>query len=117
MERDIDRSLLAYLIGKGSRHIEAAVKGNQILPKTVVGVGTYILDIEGDIDLLTARQQKIYATFLKPLLFDVPCQGLTTPADCVGSGLIEPELLGKGYRDDELRCAACREKLAGQAVG
>lgn len=109
---EIDRNLLTYLIGKGARHIEAAVKGTTFLPKTVIGVGTYLLDIEEDIDLLTARQRRIFETFLQPLLFDVACQGITDPTDCAGNGRVEPELLGKGYRDDELRCAACREKLS-----
>jgi hypothetical protein len=110
-DMEIDRDLLGYLIGKGSRYIEAAVAGQQYLPRTVIGVGTYLLDIEGDIDLLTARQRKIFETFIRPLLFEVPCQGITGPADCAGNSRIEPELLGKGYRDDELRCAACRAKL------
>lgn len=106
MELDLD--LLAYLITKGSRHIEDAVEGTGYLPKTVIGVGTYLLDNEGDVDLLTAKQKVTFEKFLQPLMFDVPCQGLAGSGTCQGNGLIEADLLLKCYRDDEFRCRSCR---------
>ncbi|MDX9709828.1 MAG: hypothetical protein RBT64_09770 [Trichloromonas sp.] len=106
---EIDLDLLDYLCHKGVRHIEAAVRGHQHLPRTVVGVGTFLLDHDGNIDLLTAKQRVTFDTFLKPLLFDVPCLGPTGTGDCRGDGRIEPELLPKGYRDDELLCGRCRQ--------
>jgi hypothetical protein len=104
----IDLDLLEYLTGKGSHYIAEAVEGTGYLPKTVLGLGTYLLDIDGDVDLLTAKQKVTYEKFLKPLLFDVPCQGITGPASCRGNGLIEAELLPKCYRDSEFRCLQCR---------
>lgn len=111
MEPDLD--LLDYLTRKGSRHIEEAVDGSGYLPRTVIGVGTYLLDNDGDLDLLTAKQQVTYERFLKPLLFDVPCQGVSGPDTCRGNGQIEPELLLKCYHDDEFRCGSCRAAIAG----
>ena len=108
-EREIDLDLLRYLTGKGSHYIEAAVEGTGYLPKTVIGVGTYLLDIDGNVDLLTGKQTVTYERFLKPLLFDVSCQGIAGPETCRGNGLIEPELLPKCYRDGEFRCRLCRE--------
>ncbi len=106
MELDLD--LLAYLTTKGTRHLEAAVAGTGYLPKTVIGVGIHLLDLDGNLDLLTAKQKVTFEKFLKPLLFDVPCRRLSGPATCEGSGLIEPDLLLKCYRDDDFRCRSCR---------
>jgi hypothetical protein len=115
MELNLD--LLAYLIGKGSRHIEEAVEGTGYLPKTVIGLGNFLLDIDGNVDLLTSKQKVTYEKFLHPLLFDVPCQGLAGPGTCQGDGLIEEDLLLKCYREDEFRCRRCREVITGQGEG
>ncbi|MFA5517027.1 MAG: hypothetical protein WDA20_12145 [Desulfuromonadales bacterium] len=106
---EVDLKLLRYLTGKGVHHIEEAVEGTGYLPRTVVGVGTYLLDIDGDVDLLTGKQQVTFEKFLRPLLFDVACQGLSGPETCRGDGKIEAELLAKCYRDGEFRCRKCRE--------
>jgi hypothetical protein len=113
MQLDLD--LLAYLVGKGSRHIEAAVEGTGYLPRTVIGLGTYLLDIDGDLNLLTAKQQVTFEKFLQPLLFAVPCQGHSGAGSCQGSGTIEDDLLLKCYREDEFRCRRCRDLLAADA--
>jgi hypothetical protein len=105
MMMEIDLDLLEYLCHKGAHYIEAAVAGSGYLPRTVIGVGTFLLDRDGNLDLLTAKQQVTYERFLKPLLFDVACGG----GSCRGSGVIEAELLPKCYRDGEFLCRRCRE--------
>jgi hypothetical protein len=110
-EMELNLDLLAYLIGKGVRHIEETVEGSGYLPKTVIGVGTYLLDNDGDVELLTAKQKVTFERFLKPLLFEVPCQGLSGPGTCRGTGLIEADMLLKCYRDDEFRCRRCRDAM------
>ena len=102
----IDLDLLYYLCHKGERHIAAAVQGSEFYPKTVIGVGTFLLDRDGNVDLLTAKQQVTYRRFLEPLLFNVPCR---KGAECRGNGHVEADLLGRGYREDDLRCRACRK--------
>ena len=113
---EIDLDLLAYLIGKGKHNVEKAVQGTGYLPRTVLGVATNLIDTDGNIDLLAPKPRATYEKFLKPLLFDVPCQGLSGPESCQGNRVIETELLLKGYRDEELRCSACRAAIAAQAV-
>ena len=113
---EIDLDLLAYLLGKGKPYIEKAVQGTQYLPRTVLGVGTNLIDTDGNIDLLAPKPRATYVKFLQPLLFDVPCQGLSGPESCQGNGRIEGELLLKCYRDEELRCSACRAAIAAQAI-
>ncbi len=112
-----DLNLLEYLTGKGVQHIEEAVKGAQHLPKTVVGVAIHLLDMDGNVDLLTSKQQLTYEKFLKPLLFDVPCQGVSGPSSCQGNGLVETEALIACYNSGEFLCRACRTARAEENAG
>ena len=66
MELDLD--VLSNLINKRIDKIEKCVAGTGYLPKTVIGVGTFLLDNQGDIDLLTAKQKVTFDRFIKPLL-------------------------------------------------
>ncbi len=64
----VDLALLKNLISKRSHEIEKSVAGTGYLARTVIGVGTFLLDNEGDIDLLSAKQKLTYEKFIKPLL-------------------------------------------------
>jgi len=68
MDVDIDLALLKNLISKRTAEIEKSIAGTGYLTKTVIGVGTFLLDNEGDIDLLTSRQRVVFEKFLRPLL-------------------------------------------------
>lgn len=59
---------LKHLISSRTDKIEKIVAGTSYLPKTVIGVGTFLLDNDGDIDLLTSNQQVTFEKFIKPLL-------------------------------------------------
>ncbi|HXE95274.1 MAG TPA: hypothetical protein VN642_02630 [Dongiaceae bacterium] len=65
---DLDLALLKKLIQKRSDEIEKSVAGTGYLARTVIGVGTFLLDNEGDVDLLSAKQRVIFEKFLLPLL-------------------------------------------------
>jgi hypothetical protein len=66
MHVDLDR--LNTLIHKRTDEIEKIVTGSGYLPRTVIGVGTFLLDNEGDVDLLSAKQRVTFERFLLPLL-------------------------------------------------
>lgn len=66
MELDLD--LLDDLINNRIEDIENIVSGTGYLPRTVLGVGTFLLDHDGNLDLLTAKQQVTFDKFLRPLL-------------------------------------------------
>lgn len=66
MELDLD--LLRKLLSKRIDEIEKCVAGTGYLAKTVTGVATFLLDNEGDIDLLSPKQLVIFEKFIKPLL-------------------------------------------------
>ena len=65
---ELDLHLLKHLISKRPEEIERRVAGTGYLARTVIGVGTFLLDHEGDLDLLTAKQRVVFDKFLKPLL-------------------------------------------------
>ena len=65
---ELDLKALRHLLSKRSAEIEKSVAGTGYLPRTVIGVGTFLLDNEGNIDLLTAKQLAIFEKFLQPLL-------------------------------------------------
>jgi hypothetical protein len=65
---EIDLGTLRNLLNKRTDEIETIVAGSGYLARTVIGVGTFLLDNCGDVDLLTARQQVTFERFLKPLL-------------------------------------------------
>jgi hypothetical protein len=69
---DIDLDLLRNLITRHRPAIEKSVAGTGYLAKTVIGVATYLLDNEGNLDLLTARQRATFDKFLAPLLQKPP---------------------------------------------
>ncbi len=64
----VDTQALRKLVEKGGDRIAQNVEGTGYLPRTVTGVAMFLLDNEGNYDLLTARQQLIFEKFLRPLL-------------------------------------------------
>jgi hypothetical protein len=65
---ELDLTVLRKLITKRTDEIQKSVAGTGYLTKTVTGVGHFLLDNEGDIDLLTSKQKVIFDKFIKPLL-------------------------------------------------
>jgi hypothetical protein len=59
---------LRFLLSRRTAEIERSVKGTGYLAKTVIGVGTFLLDNEGDLNLLTAKQKATFKKFILPLL-------------------------------------------------
>lgn len=68
---ELNLKSLGKLLSKRIDEIEKSVEGTGYLARTVIGVGTFLLDNEGNIDLLSAKQLIIFDKFIKPLL-DVP---------------------------------------------
>jgi hypothetical protein len=65
---EVDLRRLRDLISKRRDEIERSVEGTGYLTRTVIGVGTFLLDNEGNVDLLSAKQLATFERFLKPLL-------------------------------------------------
>ena len=73
---EVDLRVLRNLISKRRDEIERSVEGTGYLARTVIGVGTFLLDNEGNVDLLSAKQLATFEKFLKPLL-ELPHHYLT----------------------------------------
>lgn len=69
---ELNLGSLKHLIHKRRDEIEQLVAGTGYLPKTVIGVATFLLDNNGDLDLLTSKQRVTFDRFLKPLLTTPP---------------------------------------------
>lgn len=69
---EIDLDALHHLLTKRSDEIERCVAGTGYLARTVIGVGTFLLDHDGNLDLLTAKQRVTFEKFLLPLLEKSP---------------------------------------------
>jgi hypothetical protein len=69
---NVDLALLKNLLSKRGDEIEKSVAGTGYLAKTVIGVGTFLLDNEGDVELLSAKQRATFEKFLAPLLASGP---------------------------------------------
>ena len=69
---EIDLNALERLLKKRLDEIELIVAGTGYLPKTVIGVGTVLLDNQGEVELLTSKQQVTFEKFIKPLLESSP---------------------------------------------
>jgi hypothetical protein len=65
---EVDLRQLHNLLSKRADEIEKIVAGTGYLLKTVTGVATFLLDHEGDLDLLTAKQRVVFDSFIAPLL-------------------------------------------------
>ncbi len=59
---------LEYLIHHRAHEVETSVQGTGYLPKTVMGVAIFLLDNQGDYNLLTHKQRFTFDRFLRPLL-------------------------------------------------
>jgi len=68
---NVDLAKLSKLIHKRADEIEKSVAGTGYLARTVIGVGTYLIDNEGDLDLLSTKQRLTFDRFIQPLL-DAP---------------------------------------------
>jgi hypothetical protein len=67
----VDLDKLRTLKHKRAAEIEKSVAGTGYLARTVIGVCTYLIDNEGDLELLSAKQKLTYERFIQPLL-DAP---------------------------------------------
>jgi hypothetical protein len=64
----IDLDALSTLKHKRADEIEKSVAGTGYLARTVIGVCTFLIDNEGDLDLLSSKQKLTFERFILPLL-------------------------------------------------
>lgn len=65
---EVSLDALRTLLSKRRDEIENCVIGTGYKAKTVMGVGTFLIDNEGDLELLSVNQRATFDRFIKPLL-------------------------------------------------
>jgi len=64
----VELDKLNTLIHKRADEIERSVAGTGYLARTVIGVCTFLIDNEGNTELLSAKQMLTFERFILPLL-------------------------------------------------
>lgn len=64
----VELDKLNTLIHKRADEIERSVAGTGYLVRTVIGVCTFLIDNEGNTELLSAKQMLTFERFILPLL-------------------------------------------------
>lgn len=68
----------------------------------------FLVGNDGDVSLLSSKQQYHYDNAIEPLVQNVPCDGVFADETCSGDGVIDDELLLGCYLEDNLLCQYCR---------
>lgn len=104
---------LAHIVENNPELIEENVpaRGNSA---AAVGVAKFLVGNDGDVDALSENQLYHYNNYIRPLIENVPCNGVFGPDaengedGCVGNGTIyDADLLGCYIMDDML-CQECQ---------
>jgi hypothetical protein len=100
--------LLGYLLNDGVHHIEELVNITKYDLTPATGVGAILLANEGDIEKLSPKQKFYYEKFIKPLIENVPCEGIYGPGTCTGTDFVDDESLLISYQEENFLCQHCR---------
>lgn len=104
---------LRHIVENNPELIEenVAARGN---PTAAIGVAKLLVGNQGNVDALSENQRYHYESHIRPLIENVPCDGVFGPEDedgnggCIGSGRIDDEDLEGCYMLDEMFCQECQ---------
>jgi hypothetical protein len=115
--------VLEYLIENPDK-LEDQAKDVGVDGGASIGIAKLLLAEGGNLDVLKGKQQYHYEHVLRPLLENVPCDGVVgiiededgaVVSSCVQGGFIDDESLYICYLEDDFNCQNCRydaEKMA-----
>lgn len=104
----MDIQLLRYLVNDAEERIDELTPNDQA-QQAALGVGRQLIGDGGQLGNLTQNQRYTYESYLRPLMEDVPCDGMLGDQEsCTGNGVIDQEDLLLCYQQDEMRCQICR---------
>ncbi len=111
--------VLEYLVRNEPNRIEDQLQGSKHDPAAALGVAEFLIGHQGNISLLSEKQRFYWDAYLKPLLHEVPCEGVMNDTEhdtCTGNGFVDEESLLLSYQEGEFVCQLCRydrEKISG----
>lgn len=98
--------VLKHIVENDSDLIEAAVRRHD--PAAALGVAKLLLGNGGDLNKLSAKQKFYWTSYIRPLLEDVPCEGVFGDAGtCTGNGIIDEDSLLMAYQEQSFLCQHC----------
>lgn len=103
--------VLDYIVKNEPNHIEDLAAGSGHDPSAAVGVAKLLIGNGGNETALSGRQRFYWEKHLKPLLYEVPCEGGMNDPDsdtCSGNGYVDDESLLLSYQEGEFVCQLCR---------
>ncbi|MFC1503725.1 hypothetical protein ACFL53_05250 [Pseudomonadota bacterium] len=108
--------VLDFLLDNESYIEERANDANLDLQASI-GIAKLISANKGDLSVLKGKQVYHYEKVLKPLLENVPCEGVMGMIEddegnlvdtCTSGGVIDDESLYQSYLEEDFKCQICR---------
>ncbi len=101
--------VLKYIVDNNEEYIMDSAKENGINnPDASVGVAKFLLGGSGNFSEMSVNQKHHYDNAIKPLIIDVPCDGMINEdGSCIGNGSIDEDSLLGAYIGQDMRCQHC----------
>ncbi|MFJ5538987.1 hypothetical protein [Vreelandella titanicae] len=100
--------VLQHIVRNEPERIEALANESGLDASASIGVAEFLAGNDGDVSLLSSKQQYHYDNAIEPLAQNVPCDGVFADDTCTGDGVIDDELLLGCYLEDNFLCQHCR---------
>lgn len=100
--------VLKHIVRNEPERIESLANDNDLDPSASVGVAEFLVGNNGDVSLLSPKQQYHYDNVIEPLTENVPCDGVFGDGTCTGNGVVDDESLLGCYLEDNFLCQLCR---------
>ena len=108
--------LLLYIVNSVPEKIESLAKAVNLEPSVSIGVAKFLHVNNGDVSRLSEKQLHHYENCIKPLIENVPCQGVIGIVEdgdtCYGDSFVDDESLLISYIEDDFKCQLCRHDAA-----
>lgn len=105
-------NVLSYILDNAQGKIEELAIENKLEPSVSIGIAKRLFGNYGDVSQLTDKQLHHYESCIKPLIENVPCQGVIGIVEdgntCYGDSFIDDESLLISYIEDDFKCQLCR---------
>jgi hypothetical protein len=103
--------VLEHIVTNDPGYIETLAEENGLDETASLGIARFLIGNNGDLSKLTQRQIHHYKKCIKPLIEDVPCEGVFGPEEpdsCSSGGIIDDDSLLTCYMLDDFKCQHCR---------
>jgi hypothetical protein len=104
----LELEVLKHIVSNNPQYIEELAEQNKLDESASVGIARAIIGYDGDISKLKPNQNHHYEKCIKPLLEDVPCDGVFGPDTCTGTGYVDDDSLLISYMSGDFMCQHCR---------